>query len=79
MSVKLVAECEYCGHQQTIESLDELEDLLCEECDLAEQEPEQPVEVMSEAERKERYRLQYKANGFSWLGIQPWMWKGDLQ
>ena len=45
--------------------------------------PEEPCDTtlrntMSKAEHKERYREQYKLNGFSWLGKPPTMFYGEL-
>lgn len=81
MAFKLVAECTMCGVQITVANLEELEDAHCEECygPRVQSIPEPEYISMSKAERQERYRLQYKANGYSWLGKEPTMWQGELE
>ena len=78
MAFKIVVECTSCGVQTTVtvEELTNLNDVRCPECDY---QPEPEPECMSKAERDERYRLQYKANGYSWLGKEPTMWQGELE
>lgn len=76
MAFKLKWACEYCGYE-LIATTDETNDMLCPDCETYEPAEPKPVE-MSKAERSERYKIQYKANGYSWLDKQPWMWEGKL-
>ncbi len=74
MAFKLRFECEYCGSIITA-TKEEAEQTICP-CEY--QEDQELQKEMSAFERKERYKRQYKENGYSWLDKAPWMWKGEL-
>ena len=79
LELNVVLECEHC-HDVFYRPADALSTLVCP-CQLSIEELNEELdkpERMSKVERVRRYRMQYKANGYSWLGKEPTMWQGDL-
>ena len=74
MAFQLKWECEFC--HSIIFSATQPEEYECDcyiERDTIEEESKEP-EPMNNLESSERYRKQYKENGFTWNGEQPVMY-----
>lgn len=69
--------CQDCGTAIWAHPYDEPEDYDCR-CEVVEEYVEtNPLFLpIPEAEKKARYKEQYRRNGYTWLGRQPWQYMG---